>query len=140
MTRRRPAWLLGAFAVLFVVAAAGDLNLWPLTGWRLFSTVRGPTQAGWAAAVVGPGGAERAFPFDRLPRGYRGGVHVLQEYPRMSEGERRSVCEAWLDGVRRVGVQADAVRVVRTRSTISLGGTPPTTTTQVREVFYECRH
>ncbi|HEX9969337.1 MAG TPA: hypothetical protein VGB03_04295, partial [Acidimicrobiales bacterium] len=131
-------WFLATWAVAFTVAAAADLNLWPLTGWRLFSTMRGPTQAGWEAAVVSSDGAERPLPFDQLPRGYRGGLHVLQEYPRLSDDERRSVCTAWLDGVRGAGIDAAAVRVVRTRSTVSLGGAPPTTT-KVREAFYECR-
>jgi hypothetical protein len=130
--------LLGVGALLFVVAAVGNLNLWPLTGWRLFSTVRGPTQAGWEAVVVSRDGAEQPLPFHRLPRGYRGGLHVLQEFPRLPDDERRSVCSAWLDGVRGVGLDVAAVRVVRTRSTVSLGGSPPTTT-KARETYYECR-
>lgn len=130
--------LLGACALLFVVAAVGNLNLWPLTGWRLFSTVRGPTQPGWEAVVVARDGAEQPLPFHRLPRGYRGGLHVLQEFPRLVDMERRSVCWAWLGGVREAGVDVAAVRVVRTRSTVSLGGSPPTTT-KTRETYYECR-
>ena len=135
MARRR--WFVGVFLGLFVVAALAEVNAWPLTGWRLFSQVRGPTQPGWQAVVVGPTGEESPVPFGRLPRGFRGGLHVLQDFPSMSPRERLGVCRAWADGARDVGVPVVALRVYRTRSTVSLGGSPPTTSTQ-REQAYEC--
>ncbi|HVF75512.1 MAG TPA: hypothetical protein VM938_10725 [Acidimicrobiales bacterium] len=135
MARRR--WFVGLFLGVLAVAAVADVNAWPMTGWRLFSTTRGPTQAGWEAVVVSSTGAEAPVPFERLPRGYRGGRHVLQEFPRLSPSARGAVCRAWVDGARAAGVDAAGVRVYRTRSTVSLGGSPPTTTVR-REEGYSC--
>lgn len=135
MPRRR--WFVGAYLGLFVAVALAEVNLWPLTGWRLFSTLRGPTQSGWEAVVVGPSGEEAPLPFGRLPRGYRGALHVLQGFPSLSYDERTAVCRAWADGVRSLGEPVAGVRVYRTRSTVSLDGSPPTTAT-VREWAYSC--
>lgn len=135
MHRRR--WFVGLFLGLLTVAALADVNAWPMTGWRLFSTLRGPIQPGWEVVVVDGAGVESPLPFDRLPRGYRGALHVLQEFPSLDPGGRASVCEAWAAGARRIGLDVAAVRVHRTRSTVSLGGHPPTTIVE-RERAYSC--
>ncbi len=134
---RRRRWFVGLYLGLFAVVALAEVNLWPLTGWRLFSTVRGPTLPGWEAVVVGPSGEESPVPFERLPRGYRGGLHVLQDFPSLSAGERAAVCTAWATGARSVGVAVGEVRVYRVRSTVSLGRSPPTTV-KAREQAYSC--
>lgn len=134
---RRRRWFVGLFLGLFSVAALADVNAWPMTGWRLFSTLRGPTQSGWEAVVVDKGGAESPVPFHRLPRGYHGALHVLQDFASLGPGERAAVCGAWADGARRVGFEVAAVRVYRTRSTVSRGGSPPTTVVR-REQAYSC--
>ena len=125
MTVRRV--LSASFFVLFAMAAVADVNAWPLTGWRLFSTVRGPTLPGWEAVVVAGDGGESAVPFDRMGRGYRGALHVLQDFPRLPEDERQAVCRTWASAARRVGADVAAVRIYRTVSTASLGTSPPTT-------------
>lgn len=119
--------LFGSFFLLFTVAAAADVNAWPLTGWRLFSTVRGPTLPGWEAVVVAGDGDEAPVPFDQMGRGYRGALHVLNDFPRLPDAERQAVCRTWLAGARRVGADVTAVRIYRTVSTVSLGTSPPTT-------------
>lgn len=125
MTVRRV--LFGSFFLLFAVAAAADVNAWPLTGWRLFSTVRGPTLPGWEAVVVADDGGEAPVPFDRMGRGYRGALHVLQDFPRLPDDERQAVCRTWASAARGVGTDVAAVRIYRTVSTVSLGTSPPTT-------------
>lgn len=136
MTGRRRL-LFGSFFAVFAVVAMADVNLWPLTGWRLFSTVRGPTLPGWEAVVVAGDGREAAVPFDRMGRGFRGALHVLQDFPRLPEGERQAVCRTWAAAAQRVGADVAAVRVYRTASTVSLGASPPTTV-KVRRLHTAC--
>lgn len=135
MTVRR--LLFGSFFVLLAVTAVADVNAWPLTGWRLFSTVRGPTLPGWEAVVVAGDGRETPVPFDRMGRGYRGSLHVLQDFPRLPDDERQAVCRTWAAGGRRVGAEVAAVRVYRTTSTVSLGTSPPTTV-KARQLHTTC--
>lgn len=126
----------GVFLALFAVVGFVGPNLWPLTTWRLFSTVRGPSQAGWFVAVVAPSGDEAGLPYDRLPRGYRSTLHVLSGFTAMSAGERDRLCRTWLSAARGVGVEAAAVRVYRTRSSVSLESPP--TTVVAREQVHQC--
>lgn len=129
--------LFGSFFALFAVVAVADVNLWPLTGWRLFSTVRGPTLPGWEAVVVADDGGEAAVPFDRMGQGFRGALHVLQDFPRLPEADRQAVCRTWASAARQVGADVRAVRIYRTVSTVSLGTSPPTTV-KVRRLFTAC--
>ncbi|MBW3668479.1 MAG: hypothetical protein KY443_04620, partial [Actinobacteria bacterium] len=109
----------------------------PLTGWRLFSTVRGPTLPGWEAVVVADDGSEAAVPFDRTGRGFRGALHVLQDFPRTPQAQRQAVCRTWASAARQVGVDVRAVRIYRTVSTVSLKTSPPTTV-KVRRLHTAC--
>ena len=118
------------FLVLFTVVGLTGLDAWPLTGWQLFSRVRGPVQTGWEAVVVDAAGAER-------PVTLRGTLHVLQDFPRTSAEGRRKACAAWAAEYREAGVDVAGVRVYRNRSTVSLGMSPPTTV-KARELRYTC--
>lgn len=135
MTVRRVVF--GLFAIAFVVAAVADVNAWPLTGWRLFSTVRGPTLPGWDAVVVAADSRESPVPFERMGRGYRGALHVLQDFPGLPEDERQAVCRTWASAARAVGADVAAVRIYRTVSTVSLGASPPTTV-KARQLHTTC--
>lgn len=125
MTGRR--LLFGSFFALFAVVALADVNAWPLTGWRLFSTVRGPTLPGWEAVVVASDGRESPVPIVRMGRGFRGALHVLQDFPQLDERERQALCRTWASASQRAGMDVAAVRVYRTVATVSLGASPPTT-------------
>ena len=105
----------GGFLALFALCGVVGIEAWPLTGWRLFSEVRRPTQVGWQAVTVDTAGGERAVPFERMPRGFSGALHVMGRLPSAPATEQRAVCRAWAAEVERLGAPAPAaVRVYRT--------------------------
>ena len=113
-----PRWPVRAFVVLYLSAVIGagiaDIELWPLTGWRLFSHVRTGEQRGWQVTYVDQAGRETPIPFADLPQAYHQASFVAAEFPDMAEEQRGEVCLAWAEALIRRGIDVAAVRVYRT--------------------------
>lgn len=79
------------------VAVCGLLGVeaWPLTGWRLFSQLRGPVVTRFEARTVAADGTERPIPFDRLPHAYSGSGPALVRMAGQSPEQREVVCRSW---------------------------------------------
>lgn len=105
-----------AFLVAFVVAGLFNLDLWPLTGWRLFSGLRhAETMAVEATAVDAAGHGSRVR-FGRISSAYRGLELVARSFGSLSGPERDAACRAWLQGARTaqpgvVALRIDEVRI-----------------------------
>lgn len=126
------------FLAVFVLAGAARIEAWPFTGWRLFSQQRPAHQVWWEAAGVDPEGVESPIPFGRLSQAYRGFVHVLNGFERLSPERRREVCEAWASAVAAIGQPVSEIRVYRVSADVSdrqgRRAAPPS----ARELRYVC--
>jgi hypothetical protein len=114
-----------AFLALFLTCAVPGWEVWPLSGWKLFSYARTSTTVGWEVVTVDGAGAEQRVPWASLPRSYSGWAHALPSLVRGSAGDRAAACHAWADAVRAEGrTDISAVRAYRTRGSVPTGDGP----------------
>jgi hypothetical protein len=113
-TRTQKRFATGLLALLVVPGAIG-FELWPLTGWRLFSANRDATQTRWVLEAIDGDGATTVVDPDDLPYGYRNIEWPMSRLPRASESTRAEVCEALLSVTVELRPATVAVRVVRDR-------------------------
>ena len=103
-----------AFLAVFVVCGLGSVELWPLTGWRLYSALRTEERSSWQLRAVDADGDEQPIVLGDLPLGYRNTTSILDEFPSLTADERDEVCDAWAaaldDSERVVGVHVYRVR------------------------------
>lgn len=133
----RPVRLFVYGFLALVLATSGlGVEVWPLTGWRLFSQVRTDTVSGWQVVAVGEGGQESRLEPSSLGRGYRGTSWRLADFPTMPPHERDEVCRVWADGAFGVGA-VDSVRIYRTRRPVRTDREQPVPTA-ARVLRYEC--
>jgi hypothetical protein len=100
------------FLAAFVVCGLFGLELWPLTGWRLFSQLRTDHQVAWRATAVGEDG-ERQIVFAELPRAYRNFPLVMRTFLELPPAEQVAACRAWLDAARHAEPGTRRVRLYR---------------------------
>jgi hypothetical protein len=101
-----------AFLAAFLVCGLFGLELWPLTGWRLFSQLRADHQVAWRATAVAARG-ETQIRFAELPRAYRNFPLVMRTFSELPRSEQTAACRAWLDAARREQPETSAVRIYR---------------------------
>jgi hypothetical protein len=104
-----------ALLVLLCVPGLGGFELWPLTGWKLFSATRDATQTRWVLEAIDADGATTVVDPDDLPYGYRNAEWPMSRLPGASDRTRTEVCEALLDVTVELRPTTVAVRVVRDR-------------------------
>jgi len=96
-----------AFLVAIVLCGALEIEAWPLSAFRLFSTVRTGTQVRWELAAVDDAGLETPADVAAMGRGFRQSVHLLPTLAAASAAEQDQACEDWLEadrGARRMHV------------------------------------
>src|SRR5689334_2822322 len=86
---------LHAFLLAFAVCGLAHIELWPLTGFRLFSELRPAERQSWELVAVDPQGGEHPIRLHDLPVGYRNTVKLLVGFPHRSAASRDEVCDAW---------------------------------------------
>ncbi len=134
---RGARWFARAIVVAFVVCGVVGLELWPLSGFRLFSHLRTESQTGWSAAAVDAGGRAREVRFGTFPAAYRGFALIMQRFHGLGSDERRRTCLAWLGEVRRVTGPARSLRIYRlTWAALPRDGDRPANVT--RTFTYAC--
>jgi hypothetical protein len=111
-----------ALLVLLCVPGLGGLELWPLTGWKLFSATRDATQTRWVLEAIGDDGSSSVVDPDELPYGFRNAEWPMSRLPGASEATRAAVCEALLDATVDARPGTVAVRVVRDRQELVEAG------------------
>lgn len=88
MTGVQRRWAAVVLTLLVVPGAIG-FELWPLTGWRLFSASRDGTQTVWALEADGD-----RVDLESLPLAFRNAAWVLDGLPSASARRRGEVCDA----------------------------------------------
>jgi hypothetical protein len=110
------ALYLGAFAV----CGFGSIEMWPFTGWQLFSRQRLRVQTHLEARASDGSGVERALPFDRYPIAYRGSSLVVNRFMRLPRERQRATCDAWTAGARALGMNVRTIRIYEVRVDLGL--------------------
>lgn len=106
--------LVYAFLTIVVVTSTLAVESWPLTGWKLFSQVRGGTVTGWQVVTVDAEAIEHPIDFASLPRGYHGWYQVVSRFPSMREEERGRVLASFATAAAERGADVLELRVYRT--------------------------
>ncbi len=106
-------WFVRSFLALFLACAIFGIELWPLTGFRLFSRVRHETRTMWVADTVSPDGRETPLWFTALPRAYQGFGLIMAGFWRLTPSAKAAACAAWLSEAQRVRGSVTAVRIYR---------------------------
>lgn len=96
--------------VLLVTCSIAGLEWWPLSEFRLFSSLRTQDQVSWEMTTVSNAGVETTVDLGDLPPSYWGAHHVIPELPAMSTQDQQAAVLAWLQGAR---VETDGVSSVR---------------------------
>lgn len=129
----RTRHLVHAFLLVFALTGVAHLELYPFSGFRLFSEVRGEVRTSWELRAVDDTGREVAIDVDRLPLGYRQAKRLIPTMSRLDEDERDALCDAWATPLRDQGIDVDRVRIYRTVASLRPDGPPAE-----RTLLYEC--
>lgn len=109
---RRVRAFVVAFLGAFVLCGLVGLELWPLTGWRLFSQLRTDHQVAWQAAAVNTEG-EIQIRFGELPRAYRNFPLVMRTYSALPPADQVKACRLWFEAAQSQLPAATALRIYR---------------------------
>jgi hypothetical protein len=121
------------FLLVFAVTGIAHLELWPFTGFRLFSEVRTAEREGWAIVAVDHDGGERPIRLAELPVAYRNTTRLVDGFERRTDLERDAICDAWTHVVRARGGDVDHLRIYAVVDSVRPEGPPP-----ARTLAYEC--
>jgi hypothetical protein len=103
--------------LLLICVAWKDADVWPATGWRLFSGLRHGTQPTWLVEVETSSGEVRRFDPTETSEARRSWRHQLDQ-SLTDPGRQRELCVAWREDARAASPDVDAL-VVR-RATIDV--------------------
>jgi hypothetical protein len=111
ITRAQRAWVVGLLVLLLVPGVVG-FDVWPLTGWRLFSLSRDADQNEWALDAGTPDGVQRVD-LEQLPLAFRNAAWPLDHALHASDARKREICDALLSGVQDAMPRATGLTVTR---------------------------
>lgn len=127
--RRAVHW----FLLVLAITGVAHLEVWPFTGFRLFSELRSAERQGWQLVAVDDDGEEQLIRLSELPVAYRNTARLVDGFDGRSEAERDDVCDAWAEAVRDAGGEVEYVRIYLVEASVRPDGPPPT-----RTLSYEC--
>ena len=125
--------LVHAFLFVFALTGVAHLEVFPFSGFRLFSELRGEERTSWQLRAVDAEGEEVGISLGHLPLGYRQTARLIPGMADMSTSERDELCDAWAGPLRERGVDVVGVRIYRTVASVRPDGPPPE-----RTLVYEC--
>lgn len=125
--------LVHLFLVVLAITGFAHLELYPFTGFRLFSEVRPAERESWQLRAVTESGEELAIRTSLLPIAYRNSTRLLAEFPGLGDEERDAICDAWARPFRDDGRAIVDVRVYAVVESVRPDGPEPT-----RSLAYEC--
>jgi hypothetical protein len=122
-----------AFLLVFAITGVAHLELYPFSGFRLFSEVREDQRTSWELRALDGEGEEVVIDVDRLPLGYRQAKRLIPTMADLSAEERDELCDAWAEPRRQSGAEVVRVCIYRTVASVRPDGPPPE-----RTLLYEC--
>ncbi|MET0901947.1 MAG: hypothetical protein ABWZ52_01785 [Acidimicrobiales bacterium] len=125
--------LVHAFLLVFAVTGIARLELYPFSGFRLFSEVRGENRTSYQLRAVDDEGEEVAISLGHMPLGYRQTAKLVPGLRDLSQEERDEICDAWAQPLRERGVEVVGVRIYRQVASVRPDGPPPE-----RTLLHEC--
>lgn len=157
---RSVRWFVGVLLVLLLIPGLVGFDVWPLTGWRLFSLSNRSCRERWVVEAVSSDGDVEVVSFEDLPLGYRHGEWAVARLagssvpleadcpppaPRVhddpdgaSPERREEVCRTFGDAVTQVRRDVVEVRLVRDRQRM-VEEDGEWVLTRDPEVFHTCR-
>lgn len=100
--------------LLLLWVAYADLELWPATGWRLFSGIRQPTVPTWIVEVDGGDGGRATYDPAATSDARRSWRHQLDRA--LDDRDRQAdLCRQWLGEARADDPEIRSMRIVRAR-------------------------
>jgi hypothetical protein len=130
---RRTRRVLHAFLLVFAVTGVAHLELYPFSGFRLFSEVRPAERHSWQLRAVDGAGDELPIRLADLPLGYRNTTLLIAGFDDLAPGERDEICDAWVGPLRDRGVDVRGVRVYAVVESVRPDHGPPR-----RRLAHEC--
>jgi hypothetical protein len=122
-----------AFLLVFAVTGVATLEVFPFSGFRLFSELRPSERESWQLRAVDPTGGETPIRLGELPVAYRNTTTLLLGFDDLTTGERDEVCDAWTTPLREAGAEVVGVRVYSVVDEVRPDDRPPR-----RTLAYEC--
>jgi hypothetical protein len=132
-------WFVRIFLALFVACSIFGIELFPLTGFRLFSRLRTEHRIMWVADTVSPSGQETPLWFTDLPRAYQGFPLIMPHFEGLSPSWKAATCAAWLSEARRIRRQVVAIRFYRVSWRILPRAGDRPASPESRALKYACR-
>jgi hypothetical protein len=123
---------LHVFLLLVAVCGLAHIELWPLTGFRLFSEVRQAEREGFEIVAVDPAGVERPIDLHALPAAFQGTTREIPALLRAGQHRRDEACAAWAAPERAAGRAVAEVRVYEVVESVRPGGPPAARTLAFR--------
>jgi hypothetical protein len=122
-----------AFLLVFAITGVAHLELFPFSGFRLFSELRGPERTSYQLRAVDAAGTESPIALGSLPLGFRQTTRLIPSMADMAPDERDDVCDGWAAPLRDAGEEVVSVRVYEVVASLQPDGPPPR-----RRRLYEC--
>lgn len=130
--------LVAVLFVLLLVPGVIGFDLWPLTGWRLFSLSRDATQNFWVLEAVDGDGERQVVSFEELPLRYRHAAWPIADLQGASTATRDELCHALLERVVDLHPDTDELVIGRDHAELVERDGEWTTTHDI-EPFHTCR-
>lgn len=103
------------FSIALLVALAyfgwNTIEKWPFTGWRLYSTMKGPTAGSYFAFRVDADDVLHRVDYKALPDAYSRAPYLLEKFHKFPDARREAVCAAIAEGERGEGRDVEAIHV-----------------------------
>lgn len=129
----RTRHLVHLFLAVFVVCGIGTFELFPFSGFRLFSELRGEERLSWQLRAVEVDGDERPILLADLPLAYRKTTSLIPQWDDLPPSERDGICDAWTQPMRDDGIVVTEVRIYRLVASVRPDGPRPE-----RTLAYTC--
>jgi hypothetical protein len=137
VARELPPWLrpvVYGFLAVFLACGLLSIELWPFTGFRLYSQVRHEARRGTSIVAVLDDGSEQTMTFADFPLGWHHTNLIAKEFGHMTQAERDEVCAGWV-----VPLEEDGLDVVEVRvETVVTHLSEPDRPTETVGVPYRC--
>lgn len=108
------------FLAVFIACGLLSVEVWPLTGFRLYHQLRHEERVSWVIVAETAGG-DREVDLQDLPIGWHETNRLLSTFPELSGDERDAICDAWVEPLRASGVVVTGVRVDEVHTHLSSG-------------------